>query len=413
MEDRNCQLLFEYLRSILYDSDPEGLDIQELDEPFQKLGMGLQYLDHAVREMKSCSAALSNGNLADFTPSRDNFLCENLKNIHANLNHLTWQAKQVAKGDYSQTVSYLGEFSEAFNTMTEQLREREESLKQEAEMEKNHAEMVDNYNGLLLDLIKRSEEDILVTSVNNPRILYSSRNMIEELQNYELYKIFLKKQKHHLLRKASDESSYEWTWDAEDSSHHFYRITTALMEWQGEEAYAHIILEVTKDKLEQDKLEQEAYFDTLTQIGNRYYFQKKLDELLDTETDLIFCYCDLDHLKYVNDNYGHMEGDWYICYFVDIVKRNIREDDIFVRVGGDEFCLVLKGCPKDVALKKIRQIQKDFASESTRPYDKNFSFGIVQLPEGHGAIDVDDILKQADAAMYQQKKEHKSRTTKS
>ena len=111
MEDRNCQLLFEYLRSILYDPKPASLDIELLDEPFQKLGMGLQYLDHAVREMKTYSAALSNGNLTDFTPSRDNFLCENLKNIHANLNHLTWQAKQVAKGDYSQTVSYLGEFS--------------------------------------------------------------------------------------------------------------------------------------------------------------------------------------------------------------------------------------------------------------------------------------------------------------
>lgn len=308
MENRNCQLLFEYLRSILYDPKPASLDIELLDEPFQKLGMGLQYLDHAVREMKTYSAALSNGNLTDFTPSRDNFLCENLKNIHANLNHLTWQAKQVAKGDYSQTVSYLGEFSEAFNTMTKQLREREEFLKEEAEREKNHADMVDNYNGLLLDLIKRSKEDILVTSINDPRILYSSRNNIEKLQNYELYKIFLEKQKAGQLKKASDEASYEWTWDAEDSSHHFYRITTALMEWQGEEAYAHIILEVTKDKLEQDKLEQEAYFDTLTQIGNRYYFQKKLDELLDTGNDLIFCYCDLDHLKYVNDTYGHMEG---------------------------------------------------------------------------------------------------------
>ncbi|MFR7901198.1 MAG: hypothetical protein ACLU6Y_16235 [Ruminococcus sp.] len=42
-------------------------------------------------------------------------MCENLKNMHSNLNHLTWQAKQVAKGDYSQTVSFLGEFSEAFN----------------------------------------------------------------------------------------------------------------------------------------------------------------------------------------------------------------------------------------------------------------------------------------------------------
>ena len=412
MEDRNCQLLFEYLRSILYDPKPASLDIELLDEPFQKLGMGLQYLDHAVREMKTYSAALSNGNLTDFTPSRDNFLCENLKNIHANLNHLTWQAKQVAKGDYSQTVSYLGEFSEAFNTMTKQLHEREEFLKEEAEREKNHADMVDNYNGLLLDLIKRSKEDILVTSINDPRILYSSRNNIEKLQNYELYKIFLEKQKAGQLKKASDEASYEWTWDAEDSSHHFYRITTALMEWQGEEAYAHIILEVTKDKLEQDKLEQEAYFDTLTQIGNRCYFQKKLDELLDTGNDLIFCYCDLDHLKYVNDTYGHMEGDWYICHFVDIVKHNIREHDVFARVGGDEFCIILKGCPEDVAQKKIRKIQKDFIAESTRPYDKNFSFGIVKLSNNQKAIGIDAILKQADAAMYIQKKEHKKQHKK-
>ncbi len=103
MEDRNCELLFEYLRSILYDSEVKTLEIDSLDEPFRKLGMGLQYLETAVKEMKQCSAALSKGDLSSFKPARENFLCENLKNIHANLNHLTWQAKQVAKGDYSQT----------------------------------------------------------------------------------------------------------------------------------------------------------------------------------------------------------------------------------------------------------------------------------------------------------------------
>ena len=160
-DDRNCALLFEYLRSILYDSSVQKLDISELDESHQKLGKGLQYLDHAIQEMKSCSAALSNGNLSAFTPSRDNPLCENLKNIHANLNHLTWQAKQVAKGDYSQNVSYLGEFSGAFNTMTEQLREREQFLKKEAQMQKDHAAVVENYNKLLLTLIRNSQEESL------------------------------------------------------------------------------------------------------------------------------------------------------------------------------------------------------------------------------------------------------------
>lgn len=135
MEEKNCKLLFEYLRDILYDPKVKTLDVNELDEPYQKLGLGLNYLERAVKEMKAYSAALSKGDLSGFTPSRENFLCENLKNIHANLNHLTWQAKQVAKGDYSQTVSYLGEFSEAFNTMTKQLREREMILERKAEAE--------------------------------------------------------------------------------------------------------------------------------------------------------------------------------------------------------------------------------------------------------------------------------------
>jgi len=133
MEDKNSELLFEYLRSILYDKKIQPLDVEQLDEPFRKLGRGLQYFAKTFTETKQYAAALSRGNLSVQPPPRENFLCENLKNIHANLNHLTWQAKQVAKGDYSQTVSYLGEFSEAFNTMTQQLKERELKLKQEAE----------------------------------------------------------------------------------------------------------------------------------------------------------------------------------------------------------------------------------------------------------------------------------------
>lgn len=127
--DENCDVLFEYLKSILYDTNIQALDLDRLDEPFKKLGQGLQVLEQEVVELKECSSALSKGEFDAFHPSRDNFLCSELKNIHANLEHLTWQAKQVSKGDYSQTVSYLGEFSKAFNTMTAQLKEREQALK--------------------------------------------------------------------------------------------------------------------------------------------------------------------------------------------------------------------------------------------------------------------------------------------
>ena len=63
MEDKNCEMLYEYLRSILYDSKIQTLDIEQLDEPFQKLGKGLVYLQSAVEEMLQYSEDLSHGNL--------------------------------------------------------------------------------------------------------------------------------------------------------------------------------------------------------------------------------------------------------------------------------------------------------------------------------------------------------------
>ena len=289
MEEKNCELLFSYLKSILYDEQGQKLNLEELDEPYRKLGQGLQYLDKAVHEMKEYSDALATGHLSVIPPPRDNFLCENLKTIHANLNHLTWQAKQVAKGDYSQTVSYLGEFSEAFNTMTHQLSEREELFKEAAARERIYA------------------------------------------------------------------------------SH-----------------------------------------DTLTGVGNRYYLQQKMENIMQqSNAQLVFCYCDLDHLKHINDTYGHAEGDWYLCHFTELVKQSIRHDDVFARVGGDEFCLILSGCIKKNAEKKMQRILKRFREREEKPYDKSFSYGIVEIPSRGESIQTDELIRQADKEMYLQKKNHK------
>ena len=238
MDETNCDKLFEYLRSILYDAEIEKLDIDSLDEPFRKLGMGLQFLAHAVHEMKQYTAALAAGNLSVPSPSRENFLCENLKNIHANLNHLTWQAKQVARGDYSQSVSYMGEcseafnamgeFSEAFNAMVAQLRERDAKVKEEARLVQQNLAVVEGYNKLLLELIGRSKEDILVTAIEDNEILYSTRSNVQAQEIYGIIRDRLERK-----RRRMGDRVPEWVWETEDSEHRYYRITTARMEWQG------------------------------------------------------------------------------------------------------------------------------------------------------------------------------------
>lgn len=281
MTDKNCELLFEYLRSILYDEEIVTLDLEKLDEPFQKLGQGMCCLETMVREFKAYAADLSKGNLSVPFPPRDNTLCENLKNMHANLNHLTWQAKQVAKGDYSQQVSFLGEFSEAFNEMTKQLSERELSMKQEANQ------------------------------------------------------------------------------------------------------------------------------DPLTEIGNRRYFIQQGELLLQKGEQLIFCYCDLDNLKIINDRYGHSEGDAYILNFAANIKKQLGEEDIFARVGGDEFGIIFAGITYEQAEEKMKLVQKTFLEDVSLGYQKNFSYGIYQMEQNHRKLSVMELIELADSKMYQQKKAHK------
>lgn len=179
------------------------------------------------------------------------------------------------------------------------------------------------------------------------------------------------------------------------------KLTAALEEARKEKEYSNML------NLYNRELESEANNDSLTNIGNRNFFFPKLSGLLEEKEQLAICYCDLDNLKYINDNYGHSEGDCYIRHFVDIVKNHIRADDIFARIGGDEFCITLRRCGKETAEEKIQHMQKLFAGDNTKEYPKNFSCGIIEVPENHDGIDVMELLKQADALMYEQKKEHK------
>ena len=396
MANENCEILFDYLRSILYDSTPTQIDINALDEDFQKLGLGLQFLDHAINELKQCSTELAKGNLSEFNPSRDNFLCDNLKNIHANLEHLTWQAKQVAKGDYSQHVSYLGEFSKSFNSMTKQLKEREEQLKLEAEFEKKHAETVNQYNQLLLELIRQSNDDVLITDINQSTILYSSHNKVRVKQENEiLYHFFT-----HIQKPCQ--------WDMKDNDNQYYHIVTIQIDWQDKPSFVHFIHDITLEKKEQERLHHQAKIDALTQVGNRYYFKDEVQNLLDNKTAATLCYCDLDHLKYVNDHFGHDKGDSYICDFVEILKSNIRKEDIIARLGGDEFCILFKNGSIESINLKMELINKEFSKHAI-DYPQSFSFGTVYI-DANERTSLLKILQIADQRMYAQKRKHKMTT---
>jgi diguanylate cyclase (GGDEF)-like protein len=119
------------------------------------------------------------------------------------------------------------------------------------------------------------------------------------------------------------------------------------------------------------------------------------------------CYLDLDRFKVVNDTCGHTAGDNMLREVASIIKEAVRDSDTVGRIGGDEFALLLVGCP----LEKARQIADDVV-HSVSDYrfvwkDKIFnigvSVGLVEIGRGGGAIE--DLMNSADSACYVAKKQ--------
>ncbi|MCI8518249.1 MAG: diguanylate cyclase [Hungatella sp.] len=362
-----------------------------------------------VKELVAYSAELSQGKISRSYPSGDNPFCENLKNLHDSLKRLTWQAEQVAAGDYSQTFTYPGEFAEAFNTMTAQLKERESQLKREKYQVEQEAEIVKGYNELLLELTRKQKEWILVVDVETKDIVYCNKRGPgqEELHDSAFCEVCEHRLPFRQKILGWEDKGQSNIWEIGDGDGHYYRATTFPLEWRKREAYAHILTDITDEKKKTSSLKDKAYHDALTGVYNRVYFEEYMERVLAEKENINLGYLDLDCLKTVNDQYGHAEGDAYILRFVSTIRKYFRTSDKFSRIGGDEFCLVLKDIQREVVMDKLNAAMKEFQSFDDKEYTHGFSFGVVEVKCGEETRPLKEIIEEADAAMYECKRRNK------
>jgi len=158
---------------------------------------------------------------------------------------------------------------------------------------------------------------------------------------------------------------------------------------------------------------QLATLDELTGISNRRGFMMLAEQNLrlsmrhNISASLVFM--DLNKFKLINDKHGHSEGDRVLTVFADLLRNTFRQSDLYARMGGDEFVILLPNTPKNSAkiiVEKFRQALKKHNSDAHRRYDIEFSYGIVEFsPEKH--LSIDALLMDGDSLMYEQK--HKSK----
>lgn len=180
--------------------------------------------------------------------------------------------------------------------------------------------------------------------------------------------------------------------------------------------YVALFSDVTELKNKQAQLEKIAHYDVLTGLPNRVLLSDRLRQAMSLARRrkqlLAVAFLDLDGFKEINDNYGHVVGDQLLRALASRMKFVLREGDTIARLGGDEFVALLLDLPDtDAALPVLNRLL-DVASRKVRVESLSLrvssSIGVAYYSHSE-EIDADQLLRQADQAMYQAKTAGKNR----
>lgn len=173
---------------------------------------------------------------------------------------------------------------------------------------------------------------------------------------------------------------------------------------------AHLAGIAIERKQAEDRISFMAHHDALTGLPNRALFEEQVAEALDalrgTGHWAVLAFLDLDNFKLVNDTLGHAAGDELLKMTATRMRASVRKSDMVVRVGGDEFILLLNGlpCERDVVLARLEDIRAAIAAPmqiNGRSLQISCSMGVACFP--NQGKTVGELLANADMAMYRAK----------
>jgi len=399
-------ILFAYLREIFYGTAGAELDLEKIEEDYITFGKALMFFAECFHQYHDFAYSLSRGDLSAPAPPPENELAAPLKSLHASLKHLTWQSQQVAKGDYKQHMDFMGEFSDAFNTMVKQLSERQQRLESEITITRRHTSALEQGNKLLSNVTQYIPQQIFVISEENREILLMNDMAEREFDNDPHYLAKLIK----LLPLREGNSSFNnqevlFNWD---DLERYLSVSAYHIEWDQTSAVALVINDISVEKKQLIELENHAYRDSMTHVFNRFYGMMTLNDWLNERKRFAMIFIDMDNLKYVNDKYGHKDGDEYIIR-VSKHLQTFSRSGMVCRVGGDEFMLLVPDIDDKHAHARMDEIQ-DAIQNDEYLHDKDYyysvSYGIVALDESSD-MSSSEILSIADERMYEHKRARK------
>jgi len=210
----------------------------------------------------------------------------------------------------------------------------------------------------------------------------------------------------HTLRLLSKAGEMRW-----------YEMQVTRIQYEGRPALLVTGRDISETKMLWEELNQQLLRDPLTGVYNRRYFNEiimqevKRADRYGYQTSFIMA--DIDGMKFVNDTYGHLVGDQLLCGVAEVLEESIRSADVVIRYGGDEFLVVMPQTTAEEAQFAVERIRGNFAEwlndqagvgalHRDMPAQVGFSMGVASHTP-NSELAVEEILAQADEAMYRDK----------
>lgn len=292
-----------------------------------------------------------------------------------------------------------------FTDITDQI-EKEKELSLSAKVFENLRESI-----LICDaqmrILRANPAFIESTGLHESSILNESMLFQYEMQSDERYKIC-----------NSVKENGHWSGECVRIRNHRQRIDhvsiTLTNDTYGDTAF-YIVLssDITQQKESERKIQELAYFDSLTGLPNRLNMQQTLTEKLvhvDKKNQIVIILIDIDRFKTINDSLGHLIGDELLIMAAKRIKTVIRTSDFVCRMGGDEFIAIIDHVNDQQTVETTNRILQSLRI----PYHIHSkrimitaSLGISRSPDD--GLTVEELLKQADSAMYHAKDNGRNR----
>lgn len=179
-----------------------------------------------------------------------------------------------------------------------------------------------------------------------------------------------------------------------------------------------VFSDITQRKANEEKIERLAFYDTVTDLPNRYLLHDRVKQAISMaqrkQASFALVFLDLDHFKDINDTHGHEVGDSILREAAARIRDDIRAGDTLCRLGGDEFVLLLTDIEADglnTRLQRLTTLLHQPFSPPTSPgqhvIQLTASLGVAMFPDD--GADYQTLLKHADIAMYQAKRDGRNR----